>query len=178
MPAAPSPALPPSRAGLPAAAAMACQHSLITIGHLAYSRGIAARDRPTGVKLKNAAKLRPQAQLDRHDVACRERHCDVACQQWRVVEREHTYPAAADGSPPRRMAAWRRGVQPKATSVGTAAVPCRITSAAASSCTPSTTVMSHAAQLSWKLCSSPRPWAAAEDCLRHEEERVSGTGVR
>ena len=82
------------------------------------------------------------------------------------------YPASAGDSPPRRMAAWRRGAQPKATTVGTVAVPCRIASAAASSCTPSTTAMSQAAQLSWKLCSSPRPCYAAEECFQCKDQAL------
>ena len=89
-----------------------------------------------------------------------------------------TYPASAGDSPPRRVAAWRRGTQPKATTVGTTAVPFRIASAAASSCTPSTTAMSQAAQLSWKLCSSPRPCSAAERCFQCERHALVCAALR
>ena len=69
-------------------------------------------------------------------------------------------------------------MQPKATTVGTVAVLCRIASAAASSCTPSTTAMSQAAQLSWKLCNSPRPCYAAEECFQCKYQALVCAALR
>ena len=93
--------------------------------------------------------------------------------QTHAFQRRSLYPLSVAEMPPSRMAACRLCAQPKVTKVGTAAAACRTCSAAISSCTPSASTMSAAAQLSWKLCSSPFPCRApatdlsCADCNAH-----------
>ena len=90
---------------------------------------------------------------------------DYAQRTGENLLQQGTHPLSVTESPPKRMADCRLSAQPNVTRVGTDTAASKTCSAASSSCMPSTTTMTLAAQLSLKLCSSP--FACAESYASH-----------